>query len=67
MVTDPYLPSDSLKETLEDADILVIGTNHSEYQKLSLAKLRAMVSKNCLICDIWNMFGTGKIIFHLNE
>ena len=67
MVSDPYLPSDPLKETLENADILVIGTNHGDYKKLSLANLQKVVARNCLICDIWNMFGTGKIIFYINE
>lgn len=67
MVSDPYLPSDPLKETLENADILVIGTNHGDYKKLSLANLQKVVAKNCLVCDIWNMFGTGKIIFYINE
>jgi len=67
MVSDPYLPSDPLKGTIKDADILIIGTNHSEYKKLSLPKLQKIVAKNCLVCDIWNMFGTGKIIFYINE
>lgn len=67
MITDPLMPSEPLKKTLQDANILVIGTNHDVYKKLSLRNLKKTVAKDCLVCDIWNMFGTGKIIFKLSE
>lgn len=67
MASDPYIASDPLNKTLEKAYILVIGANHSEYEKLDLVKLKKVVSKDCLICDVWNMFKTGKIIFKLGD
>ena len=33
MLSDPFIASDSLDETLKNADVLVIGTNHTEYEK----------------------------------
>ncbi|MFA5880525.1 MAG: UDP binding domain-containing protein, partial [Candidatus Margulisiibacteriota bacterium] len=67
MVTDPLMYSEPLDESLKDADILVIGTNHDAYKSLTLAEISKTVSKNCLVCDVWNMFGTGKIVFYIKE
>lgn len=67
MVSDPFLPSEPLKKVLDKTDILIIGTNHSIYKDLTLKDLKKKVSKDCIICDIWNMFGTGRIIFRINE
>ncbi len=67
MLSDPFIASDSLDETLKNADVLVIGTNHSEYEKINLLKLKGIIKNDCLICDVWNMFNTGKIIFRFDE
>lgn len=66
-VTDPLMYSEPLDESLKDADIVVIGTNHDAYKSLSLVEISKVVSKNCLVCDVWNMFGTGKIVFYIKE
>lgn len=67
MASDPYIASDPLEKTLKNADILVIGTNHSEYEKIDLKKLKGVINKDCVICDVWNMFKTGKIIFKYSD
>lgn len=53
----------NLDEVLKDAEIVIIGINHSEYKNLSLDKVKKLVKKNCLICDIWNVFKQNKIIY----
>lgn len=62
---DPFVQSASLKETLKDANVIIIATNHDEFNKLKLSSIKKVVAKNCVVCDIWNVFGTGKIIFSL--
>jgi UDP-N-acetyl-D-mannosaminuronic acid dehydrogenase len=62
---DPYVPGyqNDLDETLKGADLIFLATNHSFYKKMDIAKIRKLVSKNCVVCDVWNIFKTNKIIF----
>ena len=62
---DPYVApyQNNLDETLKDADLIFLATNHSFYQKLDIAKVKKLVSANCIICDVWNVFKTNRIIF----
>ncbi len=54
----------NLEEVLKDAEIIIIGINHSEYyKKLSVEKIRKLAKKGCIICDIWNVFKQNKIIY----
>ncbi len=53
----------NLDEVLKNAEIVIIGINHSEYRNLSLDYIRKLVKKDCLICDIWNVFKQNKIIY----
>jgi len=73
---DPYVPGyqNDLDETLKGADLIFLSTNHAFYRKMDIAKVKKLVSKNCVICDVWNVFKTNKIIFtikslesHLNK
>ncbi|MEK7580954.1 MAG: nucleotide sugar dehydrogenase [Patescibacteria group bacterium] len=66
---DPYIAEyqTNLKETLKDADFVFIATNHSYYKKLDIAEIKKLVSKNCVICDVWNVFKTNRIIFTINS
>lgn len=64
---DPFVKSSPLDETLKKADVLIITTNHDEFKKLNIDNIKKVVKKNCLICDIWNMLGTGKIVFSLKD
>lgn len=66
-VHDPYIDSQPLDETLKDADILVLGMNHDVFKELNIGSINKLVSKDCLVCDIWNLFDTGSIVFKINE
>ena len=66
---DPYVSGyqNDLNETLKDADFIFLATNHSYYKKLDIAKVKKLVSTNCIICDVWNVFKTNKIIFTIKS
>lgn len=64
---DPYVPSASFEEAVKDADAVIIAVNHKRFKELSLQDLSAYVKKECVICDIWNLLGTGKVVFSLDE
>ena len=52
-----------IKKVLKNADFVFVATNHAYYKKLNLQEIKKLVSKNCVICDVWNVFKTNKIIF----
>lgn len=71
---DPYIKNYVNQEVqldvykaIEGADLIFVATNHKEYQNLDISKVKKFVKKKCLICDVWNVMGTGKIIFRLNK
>lgn len=65
MVHDPYLPSENLEQTLMHADIVIIATNHDVFRNIKLEWMKKLVKKSCVVSDVWNMFGKGKIIFQI--
>jgi len=56
-----------LKDTLKDADFVFIATNHTYYKNLDIKEIKKLVSKNCVICDVWNVFKTNRIIFTIKS
>lgn len=71
---DPYIKEytygpieQDVYKAIEDADLIFIATNHKEYRKLDIKKVKQLAKKNCLVCDVWNVFGTDKILFKLNK
>lgn len=66
-VTDPFIDSKPMEDALKGANIMVVGMNHDVYKDLSLDYLKKFVSDDLLICDIWNIFGTAKIMFYLKD
>lgn len=64
---DPFIKSSSLDEAIKDADVIIVSINHDKFNKLKLNDIRKVANKNCTVCDIWNIFKTGKIIFPLYE
>jgi len=62
---DPYLPTESLENSLKNADVVVVAVNHDVFKNIKLEWVRKFVKKSCLICDIWNVFGKGKILFQV--
>lgn len=71
---DPYIQEyvnqqieKDLYKAIEGADLIFVATNHKEYASLDLKKVRDLVKKNCVICDVWNVFKTDKIVFTINQ
>ena len=57
-----------LDVVLKNASLVFIAANHAHYiNNLTPAKLIKAVNKNCIICDVWNIFKTNKIIFNVKE
>jgi len=57
-----------LNKVLKNASLIFVATKHDYYLKnLKINKLKKLVKKNCLICDVWNIFKTNKIIFSINS
>lgn len=66
-VHDPLIDSEPLEDALKGAEILIMGINHDAFSKINLEYLHNLVSPECLIADIWNIFETGKIVFYLKD
>lgn len=54
-------------KAIKGADLVFIATNHKEYTTLDIKKIKEAVKKNCIICDVWNVFKTDKIVFTVNQ
>jgi UDP-N-acetyl-D-mannosaminuronic acid dehydrogenase len=59
---DPLLPSQPLDEVLDQADLVFFAINHDVYEKVTLDFLRPRVRPDAVVCDIWNLLGTGQIV-----
>ena len=64
---DPLIPSEPLEEALRGADFIFVGMNHDAFRALTLDGLRRQARPDALVCDIWNLFGTHKIVFLLSD
>ena len=66
---DPFVAphQENLDEKLKNADLVFVATNHDFYKKMDISSLKKIVSKNCVICDVWNIFKTNKIIFTIKS
>lgn len=54
-VHDPYLPSEGLEAVLEDAEVIVLATNHAAYSELDPKEVSRLARPNCLLADCWAM------------
>lgn len=66
-IHDPLVDSQLLEDSLKGAQILVIGIDHDVFKEITFDYLEKFVSSDCLICDIWNIFNTGRIVFYLKD
>lgn len=66
---DPYIAGldGDLAAVLRGVDVVFVAMNHSAYKTIGLARLREMVGADCVVCDIWNVFGTDQILFTIDE
>ena len=74
VLSDPYVTNYQNQEVEKDiykacegADLIFIATNHKEYRKLDINKIKQVVKKNTIVCDVWNVFGTDKILYKINK
>lgn len=64
---DPFIEPGDLNKVLKDADIVMIAMDHDAYKKLTLEKIGEQTNKETIVCDIWNIFGTGKVFNKLKK
>jgi len=56
----------SLKETLEDADLIFVAMNHTDF-KADFQEMLACCRKQTWVADLWNISGMNKIFFQKME
>ncbi len=64
---DPFVPSDPLEKVVHEADVVFVAIDHDQFRGLTLETIRTLAQKDAVICDVWNLFGTGRIIFTLEQ
>ncbi len=58
---------DVIGEALRDADLVFFAMNHDAFRALDPPALRRLARPDALVCDVWNLHGTGRIHFLLSE
>lgn len=69
-VCDPHAPSPTqpLDQTVQDADVVIIATNHSAFEGPDVrAEIVARTSAECLLVDPWDALGTGQVFVYAAE
>ncbi len=70
MAHDPHVatPTASFEQALDDADVVVIATDHPEFRDLSaLASIAQRAKADCLVVDPWNCWGAGQVFAYTSE
>jgi UDP-N-acetyl-D-mannosaminuronic acid dehydrogenase len=66
-VCDPHAPTPTqpFSEAVQDAEVVIIATNHSEFEGLApLREILAGASHDCLLVDPWNALGTAQVFVY---
>jgi UDP-N-acetyl-D-mannosaminuronic acid dehydrogenase len=69
-VCDPHArtPTQSLTEAVSDADVVIVATNHSEFEgPVALQKVIALAGEDCLLVDPWNALRTSQVFVYTAE
>lgn len=69
-VCDPHAltPTQSLTEALGGAHVVIVATNHSEFEHPNVLRAIARnAAVNCLLVDPWNAFGTAQVFSYASE
>ncbi len=69
-VTDPHAgtPTQPLAESVRDADVVIVATNHSEFERPeTLELIHSLVTDECLLVDPWNTLGTSQVFVYAAE
>jgi UDP-N-acetyl-D-mannosaminuronic acid dehydrogenase len=67
---DPHVPTPtaSFAEAIEEADVVVMATDHAEFRDPSaLAAIAARAKADCLVVDPWNCWGAGQVFAYASE
>ncbi len=69
-VCDPHArtPTQSLTEAVQDADVVIVATNHPEFEGAeALREIVSGATPDCLLVDAWNALGTGQVFVYAAE
>ena len=69
-VCDPHAPTptQSLADAVQDADVVIVATNHSEFEgPRALQEIVARAGDDCLLVDPWNALGTSQVFVYAAE
>lgn len=64
---DPHTIAEPVEEVLKDADVVFLAMNHDYYKEMDPELIKRNVKKDAIVCDVWNVFGTGRIIYNVSE
>lgn len=70
VVHDPHVPTPTLgfDEAVEDAEIVVVATNHPEFRDpRALAQIAERAAADCLVVDPWNCWGAAQVFAYASE
>ena len=63
-----HSPTQPFGETVQDADVVIVATNHSEFARpQALREILARSSEECLLVDPWNALGTSQVFLYTAE
>ncbi len=69
-VCDPHArtPTQSLTDAVTDADVVIVATNHSEFEgPAALQQIIALAGEECLLVDPWNALRTSQVFVYTAE
>jgi UDP-N-acetyl-D-mannosaminuronic acid dehydrogenase len=69
-VCDPHAPTPTqpLTEAVTGADVVIVATNHSEFEGQAVLRQVAEAAKpGCLVVDPWNATGSGQVFAYMDE
>jgi UDP-N-acetyl-D-mannosaminuronic acid dehydrogenase len=69
-VCDPHAatPTQPLDEAVRDADVVIVATNHSAFERPdTLKEILALADEECLLVDPWNSLGTAQVFAYAAE
>jgi UDP-N-acetyl-D-mannosaminuronic acid dehydrogenase len=69
-VHDPVVatPSSTFEQAVDEADAVIVATNHSAFERPeALALIADRAKADCLVVDPWNAFGAAQVFAYANE
>jgi len=69
-VCDPHAPSPTqpLEQTVQDADVVIVATNHSEFDGPTVrSEIVSRAASGALLVDPWDALGTGQVFLFAAE